>query len=298
MDDMKEEEKLRARTELDALSGSVGASLDSCAILLARGMDGDARLVLRHALENLVRMRESLARFGEDWKHDTAANLLEGLSADIPEGECGAALQTGLDRALWIHGDLRRGLGLLKTRELKTRRDVYRRIIASVCALAVILSCLAVGVWGPGAYREYTIRQEKERTRQVQAILPELAALAKDAKNASGKTLVELTGETCGECPCLGAGDLRKLFAFDVCAARWEKALQRMLLAARGTREIPDRFLRDPWGSPFALNENEGEVKGECTPDVIRSAGPDGVLNTSDDIGIQASTVFCEQPKP
>jgi len=43
---------------------------------------------------------------------------------------------------------------------------------------------------------------------------------------------------------------------------------------------------RDPWGSPYGLDENEREGgPTDCRLDTIRSAGPDGLLYTGDDQG-------------
>ena len=45
-------------------------------------------------------------------------------------------------------------------------------------------------------------------------------------------------------------------------------------------------MLRDPWGSPYTLDENEREGgPTDCRLDTIRSAGPDGIWGNSDDGG-------------
>ena len=45
-------------------------------------------------------------------------------------------------------------------------------------------------------------------------------------------------------------------------------------------------MVRDPWGSPYCFDANQGESgPASCTTvDGFRSVGPDGVYGTADDI--------------
>jgi prepilin-type N-terminal cleavage/methylation domain-containing protein len=56
--------------------------------------------------------------------------------------------------------------------------------------------------------------------------------------------------------------------------------------ATDGSIEGLERMDRDPWGSPYYFDENEGEG-GNCNNrDTIRTLGPDGVYNTGDELVI------------
>ncbi|MFH0906633.1 MAG: hypothetical protein V1829_00015 [bacterium] len=57
-----------------------------------------------------------------------------------------------------------------------------------------------------------------------------------------------------------------------------------------------DLMTRDPWGSPYGLDENEKEFgPTDCRKDDLRSAGPDGFLYNSDD---QAYAIPHSSPCP
>jgi hypothetical protein len=89
---------------------------------------------------------------------------------------------------------------------------------------------------------------------------------------------------------------LRYMRNDDQCTSNWNKVLLRVYRNILGKDRIPDRFLRDPWGSPFLLNENEGEVGlPPCSPDIITSVGHDGIHGTADDIAIEVAPFFCRQ---
>lgn len=68
-----------------------------------------------------------------------------------------------------------------------------------------------------------------------------------------------------------------------------EKAVRSIWEAAYdgGGPPLSPELLRDPWGSPFIIESSEricADMPQWCPEDFIRSAGPDGVPNTPDDI--------------
>lgn len=87
------------------------------------------------------------------------------------------------------------------------------------------------------------------------------------------EVLKEITGSDCSQCPCEVEIDLRD--PSSTCRSSMQNALSA----------IKARMIEDPWGN-FTYFIEEGElVEGDddCTKDVIRSAGPDRELKTSDD---------------
>lgn len=138
-----------------------------------------------------------------------------------------------------------------------------------------ITICLFVISMTP--YSLYIKNLEKGRKVQAEKTLHELSGLFSVALQ-SGVLLEYVTGRNCSECPCRGQ-DLIYLPNVNVCVQQWEEAVMRLfqLLKIQGSA-VPVSFLRDPWNSPYAINENAAS---------IRSAGPDGVLYTLDDLAVE-----------
>lgn len=105
------------------------------------------------------------------------------------------------------------------------------------------------------------------------------------AQGESGKVLKDITGSGCSDCVCRNR-DIRNISTSDSCYIQWTNALTKIENATAGTVSGIDQITRDPWGSPYGLDENENEFgPNDCRFDVINSAGPDGKLYTSDDLG-------------
>lgn len=52
---------------------------------------------------------------------------------------------------------------------------------------------------------------------------------------------------------------------------------------------------KDPYGNDYTLDENEQESgPHDCRPDVIISAGPDGILFTADDVIYKVNDTSCQ----
>lgn len=115
-------------------------------------------------------------------------------------------------------------------------------------------------------------------------------SIAQGEQNAN---LEEITGSTWTEERCCDnwggecGNDLRNLPESDSCYQDWINALYVIEAATKGVVSDLSALARDPWGSPYLLDENEGEVTGRpydpCTRDQIRSVGPDGRGYTADD---------------
>lgn len=104
------------------------------------------------------------------------------------------------------------------------------------------------------------------------------------AQGESGNTLRLITGSgySAGACP-LGT-DLRNIDSSDYCYTRWIQSITAIETDAGGLADGISNAARDPWGSPYLLDENEGEQVGNpCRRDSLRTAGSDGIRSTSDD---------------
>lgn len=94
------------------------------------------------------------------------------------------------------------------------------------------------------------------------------------AREKEKNTLAEITGSTCSDCDCRGetfGGTLTS--AEQDCIDTWNN----LLTLFTSTTDVNISFLQtDPWGSPYLLDENEGDQPGDyCRQDNIFSAGPD-----------------------
>ena len=105
------------------------------------------------------------------------------------------------------------------------------------------------------------------------------------AKTKTGLPLRYITGETCTDCiSCRDGKDLIDLDPTDSCAVNLIAAFTA--IESAGGLGVPGNLPRDPWGSPYLIDENEMEPNfpNECDfKDVIYSAGPNGITGGGDD---------------
>lgn len=99
------------------------------------------------------------------------------------------------------------------------------------------------------------------------------------AQHEQGKVLKDITGSSCSDCSCRPPGvtqPLNTLPDSHVCITLYKNWLRKLGLSTG---------LRDPWGSPYFLDENEYEyVADPCRRDLLRSAGPDKNFGGTDDL--------------
>lgn len=133
--------------------------------------------------------------------------------------------------------------------------------------------------------------RQKARWAKVQAELQEFVKAAVIAQGETGKLLGQITGNYCSDCACRGI-DLRNIADTSSCAVNWYNALAAVQ-AASGVSGLT-QMKRDPWGSPYNLDENELEFSSsDCRYDLIRSVGPDGIVGTVDDYGQNIPHIQC-----
>jgi prepilin-type N-terminal cleavage/methylation domain-containing protein len=142
-----------------------------------------------------------------------------------------------------------------------------------VTAIIGLLSSVVLGSLNDARTRAQQAAAQQEMRQIVQAVAY--------AQGQAQGTLAEITGSECTNCNCLegsiqGIGSEASCFN-DIYAA---------LLAIENTNGGvygPVALIRDPWGSPYYLDENQ--LDSSCSSgDVLGSAGPDGVVYTADDI--------------
>lgn len=150
-----------------------------------------------------------------------------------------------------------------------------------VIALLAVLATSMILLLRPGKYID-DVKRETTRAK-----LDKLTEHINRIKGLSGKSLQQMTGSYWTEGPCNGT--TTPPGSNQACINQWESALR--LIETEGIRigigvGLSD-FTRDSYGSPFGLDENEGEslgVLGTCVNDVLRSFGKDGLSDTADDV--------------
>ncbi len=95
------------------------------------------------------------------------------------------------------------------------------------------------------------------------------------ARQSQRKTLGQITGNWCSDCGGCRTGDL----STDTTLT----CLNTMTASYLTVTAAP--LPLDPWGIPYVWDENEGEGGSSCSPDYLRTVGPDHTWGTSDDQG-------------
>ena len=88
------------------------------------------------------------------------------------------------------------------------------------------------------------------------------------------QNLIDITGNSCSDCVCRNFDFISPIAGpAQACIDRWDMILN----ALKASSEIDLTFMdADPWGSPYLVDENEGEMAGNyCRRDTLFSAGPD-----------------------
>lgn len=125
--------------------------------------------------------------------------------------------------------------------------------------------------------------REKARQAKARADMKRIAESMILAQGETGKTLLQITGSGCSACACTSAGNIINISTSHACYTSWQNAITKINDACGGMFDGIKKINRDPWGSPYALDENEGEGGG-CSFDHLRSVGPDGIISTGDDL--------------
>ncbi len=127
--------------------------------------------------------------------------------------------------------------------------------------------------------------RQKARVAKVRTELTQFAKAVAIAQGEAGRVLMGITGSSCSDCGGCRTG-ASMVNTAGVCYTTWVSNVTAVQNATAGSVSGLTLMLRDPWGSPYTLDENQGEggAPGCSSYDVVRSVGPDGIHGTSDDI--------------
>lgn len=126
--------------------------------------------------------------------------------------------------------------------------------------------------------------KDSSKITKATADLRQLSTIIQTARDLTNSTLLTIDGSNCSYCFYCPSGDLRNVAESSTCATNMLAQFNEIYTAAG----MPTRttVLRDPWGSPYQMDENEGEAS-TTAPDSIWSVGPNGMRGDSDDITLQ-----------
>jgi hypothetical protein len=285
---------LAARARTEAALVRAAKRLDGLYALFDTDDRRDAALVAALAAEDLDAAARELGR-------DAGLSLTEmrAMLGPLPGPD---ALAGFADRAEARRRELERVLrariagGWRTDADRFAARAVRRARTLLVVVVVVVAAAILLGDSVAKKRRAFVAAVALERQRADAAdALAALAKLAAKAKSATGKPLLAITGSNCTRCGCQGR-DLRTVPDGDVCVRQWRQALARIGRAAEVSQRDLAKFDRDPWGSPYLLNENEGESPDfPCEPDTFATAGQDGLAGDGDDIAAAVPNAFCPQ---
>ena len=151
-----------------------------------------------------------------------------------------------------------------------------------VIAIIGVLSSVVLASLGSARQKGQIAAARSEMNTFVKAIII--------AQGESGKRLLTMSTEggssapNCSRCACVTGTDLRNISPSSTCYQNWIRVINGVQSNTGGLVTNLTSMTRDPWGSPYLMDENQGEG-GNCSRvDSLVSAGPDGILSTSDDI--------------
>lgn len=143
---------------------------------------------------------------------------------------------------------------------------MYRRgfTIVELLIVIVIIGILAALVMGA-----YNGIQDKARVAKIQTDEKELIKAIISARQSTGNTLLEITGNTWTADSCFSQDsgtNLATIPKTDACWVTYMQALDDISTAS----ESNVRNITDPWGRPYYIDENEGEDPfDQCQEDII-----------------------------
>lgn len=115
----------------------------------------------------------------------------------------------------------------------------------------------------------YTGIQERASKSRVQSDITQIVKAISLAREQDSKTLRSMTGSGGTMSPCIQkttGTDLAALPSTDTCWTAYNNFLN--LISEKSGMDI--RGLKDPWGRPYYIDENEGEsVAYICTQDTV-----------------------------
>ncbi len=155
--------------------------------------------------------------------------------------------------------------------------------IVELLIVIVVLGILA-GIVTTG----FTTAQAKARTSKVNADIRQIEKAVLAGRERTGRTFKDITNNGCTRCACpYLSGDMTVYSTLPKTHSCWTSYYNSLTaLGAAADTSLSDLRAGDPWGSPYMIDENEGEnVATPCNRDTVLSAGSSGNTNGGTSLG-------------
>lgn len=160
-------------------------------------------------------------------------------------------------------------------------------LLIVIVVIAILASIIVV------AYNGITA---KAQSSKVSADIAMLVRAMRTARLNADKTLYGVTGNNCTRCSCPYLnGDTTPAYTLPKTHGCWTAYFNTLdkIAAASGTN-LSSLKAGDPWGSPYSIDENEGEGGG-CGYDIITSWGRSGNVNGGTSLGATNLPLYSPQ---
>lgn len=156
----------------------------------------------------------------------------------------------------------------------------------TVVELLVVISI--IGILAALSYNFFIKSPEEARVTRAKAEMKTLVNLIATATSTENKLLLELTGTSWTDEYCWYDSNytwtpMRDVPKTSPCWTSYWQALDRIAQASGESSTIIEQLKKgDPWGSPYLIDENAGDVwdpfsPNACRRDTVSSAGKSGI---------------------
>lgn len=160
----------------------------------------------------------------------------------------------------------------------------HNQTVYGFTLIELLVTITIIGILAGIGMVSYTGAITKAQVAKAETYLKELRDTIRISQIQTGKYLGVITENWCSDCACRNM-DIRAIVTSSSCYTIAQSSISKIQLATNGVVSGIADNIRDPWNSPYLIDENEYEwASTPCRNDVIRSAGKDGVIGTSDDV--------------
>ena len=131
----------------------------------------------------------------------------------------------------------------------------------------LLIVIVVIGILAAITIVAYNGVQDRANKAKISSDIRQITSAIHAARQMEGKNLRDITVSNSTGSPCWSKAtdtDLATLPDTDTCITTYKLTLSR--LSAASQANLPD--LRDPWGRPYLIDENEGEGGG-CGRDTV-----------------------------